>query len=52
MTDMKRITVSLTDEIADAIAELQKTEEFKGVPASAIIRLMIERGLKRKEAGA
>lgn len=52
MTDMKRITVSLTDELVAAISELQKTDEFRNMPASAIIRMMVERGLKTKEAKA
>lgn len=45
MTDMKRTTVSLTDEIVDRIAELKNTEAFKGCSYSEIIRRLIVAGL-------
>lgn len=50
MTDMKRITISLPDEIEEAIDELKKTEEFRDASYSSIIRQLVERGLKAKEA--
>ena len=46
MTDMKRITISLTEELNQAIETLKKTDEFKNDPYSGIIRKLIERGLK------
>ena len=50
MTDMKRITISLPDEIEEAIDALKKTEEFRDASYSSIIRQLVERGLKAKEA--
>jgi Arc/MetJ-type ribon-helix-helix transcriptional regulator len=53
MTDMKRITISVTDEIDKAVEELKKTDEFRDAPYSSIIRQLVERGLKaKKEAKA
>jgi len=49
MTDMKRITISLTDEIDNAIVELKKTDEFRDATYSSIIRKLVERGLKAKK---
>lgn len=45
MTDMKRISVSMTDEIVAALEELRQTDEFKGRPYSYIIRTLLNRGL-------
>lgn len=45
MTDMKRITVSLTDEIVAAIEELKETERFKSCTYSEIIRILVKQGL-------
>ena len=50
MTDMKRTTVSLPDELVDALNELRSTEEFKGVSYSELIRVLIQRGLAKCEA--
>lgn len=47
MTDMKRITVSLTDEIVAAIEELKEAERFKGCTYSEIIRILVQRGLEK-----
>lgn len=53
VTDMKRITISVTDEIDKAVEELKKTDEFRDAPYSSIIRQLVERGLKaKKEAKA
>ena len=49
MTDMKRITISVTDEIDKAVEELKKTDEFRDAPYSGIIRQLVERGLKAKK---
>lgn len=46
MTNMKRITVSLTDEIDAAIEELKKDDQFSKLSYSAIIRLLAERGIE------
>lgn len=51
MTDMKRTTISLPDEMVDALNTLRETEEFKNVTYSELIRAMIQRGLARAEAG-
>ena len=48
MTDMKRITVSLTDEIIAAIAEIKETERFKSCTYSEIIRILVQRGLEKE----
>ena len=52
MTDMKRLTISLPDELADKLEELKQTEEFKNVPYSKLIRAMIQRGLDREANAA
>lgn len=49
MTDMKRITISLPDDIEAAINELKQSEEFRDASYSSIIRQLVERGLKAKE---
>ncbi len=45
MTDMKRTTISLPDELVDALEELRSTEEFSGITYSELIRILIKRGL-------
>lgn len=50
MTDMKRTSVSLPDEIVDALEELRSTEEFKNVSYSELIRVLIQRGLTKTAA--
>lgn len=45
MTDMKRITVSLTDDIDEAIREI-RASEHKRLSYSAAIRMLVERGLE------
>lgn len=52
MTDMKRTTVSLPDELVDALNELRSTDEFQGVSYSELIRVMIQRGLAAEQAAA
>lgn len=53
MTDMKRITVSLPDDMADSIEALKQTDDFKGRPYSEIIRVLVQRGMgkMKKEGG-
>lgn len=50
MTDMKRTTISLPDELAEALDILKQTDEFKNASYSELIRVMIQRGLD-KETG-
>lgn len=50
MTDMKRTTVSLPDELVNALDALKKTDEFKNVTYSELIRTMIQRGLAKAHA--
>ena len=50
MTDMKRTSVSLPDEIVDALEELRNTDEFKNVSYSELIRVLIQRGLTKTTA--
>lgn len=45
MTDMKRITVSLTDEIVEQISRLRQTEAFAGCSYAEIIRRLVIAGL-------
>lgn len=45
MTDMKRLSVCLTPELEQRIADLRKTDEFCRLSWAEIIRRMIERGL-------
>lgn len=46
MTEMKRITVSLPDELVEAIEKIKERPEYKGKPVSSILRSLIERGLE------
>ena len=45
MTDMKRITVSLTDDLVEAIAELKQQDEYKHKSFSEMIRLLSAQGI-------
>ena len=47
MTNMKRITVSLTDEIDAAVTELKKTDLYKKSSYSAVLRTLIELGISK-----
>lgn len=56
MTDMKRITVSLTDELDEAILVLKGTEQFKKSSYAEIIRFLLHHGIeaekeKKRNAG-
>ena len=50
MTDMKRITVSLTDELDEEILALKNTEPFKKASYSAIIRALLYHGIEAEKA--
>ena len=47
MTDMKRITVSLPDEMVTLLDELKGTAEYKDKPYSELLRSMIQVGLAK-----
>ena len=49
MTDMKRITVSLPDEMVALLDELKRTEEYRGKPYSELLRSMIQVGLAKSK---
>ena len=45
MTEMKRVTVSIPDEMDERIANLRKKDEFLRDSYSEIVRKLLERGL-------
>lgn len=45
MTDMRRITIALPDDIDRRIVELRKTDEFTRLSYAEIVRRLLERGL-------
>lgn len=47
MTDMKRITVSLPDELVAALDAIKANDEFSSMTMSQIIRMLIQRGLAK-----
>lgn len=49
MTDMKRITVSLTDEIDDEIKAIRNSDRTR-MSYSAAIRMLVVRGLEAYRA--
>lgn len=51
MTDMKRISVSMPDEMVEALDRLRKTPEFENKPYSEVIRTLIQVGLERWKKG-
>lgn len=51
MTDMKRITVSMPDEMVDAVDRIKNTPEFENKPYSEVIRTLIKIGLERWKKG-
>lgn len=51
MTDMKRISVSMPDDMVDALEKLRKTPEFANRPYSDVIRTLIQIGLERWKKG-
>lgn len=53
MTDMKRVTISLSDDLDGAILELRKQDEFVRCSYSEIVRHLLTLGLHRaSEDGA
>lgn len=51
MTDMKRISVSMPDDMVEALERLRKTPEFENKPYSDVIRTLIQVGLERWKKG-
>ena len=51
MTDMKRISVSMPDDMVEALDRLRKTPEFENKPYSEVIRTLIQVGLDRWKKG-
>lgn len=49
VTDMKRTTISLPDELADRIFALRKDDRFTRCSYSELIRQLAERGLSMLE---
>lgn len=49
MTEMKRVTVALPDEIDKKVLELRKDERFIRCSYSEIVRKLLEAGLAAKE---
>lgn len=45
MTDMRRVTISLPEEIDKQILELRKDDRFVRCSYAEIVRQMLERGL-------
>ena len=50
MTDMKRLSISLPDDLAAALEAVKQKDEFKDKSYSELIRIMIQRGLTRAAA--
>ena len=46
MTEMRRITIALPDEIDQRILELRKDDRFVRLSYAEIVRRLLERGLK------
>ncbi|BAK97393.1 hypothetical protein OBV_01950 [Oscillibacter valericigenes Sjm18-20] len=49
MTTMRRITISLPDDLEDAVEALKATERFKSRTYSQIIRYLLELGVKSEK---
>ena len=52
MTDMRRITISLPDELDAAVEALKESERFKGRTYSQIIRYLLTLGLNSEDKRA
>ena len=50
MTDMKRLTVSLPDEMVVILDELKSSAEYKDKPYSELLRSMIQIGLAKSKS--
>ena len=52
MTDMKRVTISLPENIDKRILELRKDDRFVRCSYSEIVRQILEQGLESAKAAA
>lgn len=52
MTDMTRLSVSLPDEMYDAIINMRKTDAFCKKSLSEIVRYLIDQGIRSNETEA
>ena len=52
MTDMKRLSVSLPDDIDNALLELRKSDEYVRCSYAELIRIVLKRGLGIEEKDA
>ena len=50
MTDMRRMTISLPDELDKQILELKKDDRFVRCSYSEIVRRMLDDGIKMQKA--
>ena len=50
MTNMRRLTVSLPDELVVILDAMKQTAEFKNRPYSELLRAMIQRGIEKSNA--
>lgn len=46
MTDMRRVTIAMPDDIDKKILDLKKTDDFVRLSYSEVVRRLLERGLK------
>ena len=47
MTDMKRVTISLPDDIDRKVLELRKDDRFLRCSYSELVRMLLEAGLSK-----
>ena len=51
MTDMKRVTISVTDSIDKKVVSLRKYDRFVRCSYSELVRMLLEVGLSEVERG-
>ena len=51
MTDMKRVTISVTDSIDKKVVSLRKDDRFVRCSHSELVRMLLEVGLSEVERG-
>ena len=49
MTEMRRVTISLPDEIDEEVLELKKQDRFVRCSYSEIIRMLLQAGLEAED---
>lgn len=50
MTDMRRVTISLPDDLDKKILEVRKEDEFSSCTYSEVVRIGLTRGLEKFSA--